>query len=224
MMIDRELMVRTFAGIDRFKAEGVDVPYRWNSHFQSSYPFWVDPKGNDLGEGAKYFHYNVSEAVKLMQAAGYSKDRPLETSYNAPSPFFSQEQMNIHAALAEQLNSSGVYRVKTEVIDYQTDYLPNYNTNGVKKPSGFYHNFEGISPQIVADWPDVDMYISAFMRPGGSFYKWEDGTPANFPNDGALMAMFDAQRGEFDTNKRYSILRDIQKHLAVKQYHVPAAS
>ncbi len=45
----------------------------------------------------------------------------------------------------------------------------------------------------------------------------------SFAHDTALTAMFDAQRAEFDTNKRYEILKNIQKHLALKMYHVPDA-
>jgi ABC-type transport system substrate-binding protein len=221
MLIDRDTNARVFGGVDVFEKDGVDASYRINSHFQSSWDdFWLDPTTNALGEGAKYFKLDPAEAIKLLSAAGYTKDKPLDFPFDLANNN-PQSTQNAFFAITEQLNSnsSGALRVKNNIIDYQTQFLPNYNTNGVKRPNGFYHEFKGISPQGVTDWPDIDMTIAAFMRVGGSFYKWEDGTEINFPNDAKLVSMFDAQRGEFDAKKRNEILKDIQKLLAVKQYH-----
>src|SRR5262249_7447751 len=59
MLIDRDQYMEVVAGTDRFTSAGLPVVANWNSHIPALNPEWLDPKKNELGEGAKYFHLNV---------------------------------------------------------------------------------------------------------------------------------------------------------------------
>ena len=77
----------------RLGAEGLNVETRWNSHVVAvEQGLWLDPKGKDFGANAKYFQHDLTEAKKLLAAAGYAsgiKDVPPArwpaTSCRAPS-------------------------------------------------------------------------------------------------------------------------------------------
>ena len=72
MLIDRDPWIDAFYNVSNFEAEGLPVDARWDSHYMAGEPpFWIDPKGDGLGEGAAYFKYNPEEAIKMIEAAGF---------------------------------------------------------------------------------------------------------------------------------------------------------
>ncbi|MGE0057329.1 MAG: ABC transporter substrate-binding protein [Dehalococcoidia bacterium] len=72
MAIDRDLFIDTVSNVAPFRAEGLPVETRWNSHLNATTEgWWLDPKGKDFGPNAKYFKLDIAEAKKLMAAAGF---------------------------------------------------------------------------------------------------------------------------------------------------------
>src|SRR4051794_41843002 len=71
MVIDRDSWIDAFYGVTQYEKDGLPVDARWDSHYMAGEPpYWLDPKGKGLGEGAAYFAHNVAEATKLIRAAG----------------------------------------------------------------------------------------------------------------------------------------------------------
>ncbi len=70
MAIDRDLFIDTFFNVPEFRSAGLPVETYWYSHLFPECANYTDPRGKDLGEGAKYFKHDVAEAKKLVAAAG----------------------------------------------------------------------------------------------------------------------------------------------------------
>src|SRR5207302_8607368 len=72
MMIDREALIELNTAPSVFTKEGFDVPQRIHTHISAGEENrWLDPKGKELGEGAKYLALNIEEAKKLLKAASF---------------------------------------------------------------------------------------------------------------------------------------------------------
>jgi ABC-type transport system substrate-binding protein len=56
----------------QFEAAGIPVEVQSTTHASRDELFWLDPEKGDLGAGSDNYKYNVAEAKKLIQAAGYS--------------------------------------------------------------------------------------------------------------------------------------------------------
>jgi ABC-type transport system substrate-binding protein len=62
MAMDRDILLEVFFNTKEFTDAGLTIKPYWHSHIGAGHPEWVDPRGTGLGEGAKYFQYNVAEA------------------------------------------------------------------------------------------------------------------------------------------------------------------
>src|SRR6185369_3327001 len=82
MTLDRDLIIDVNYDTERLQKEGFPVERRWNSALPGNYfsGWWLDPKGRDFGENAKYFKRDLAEAKKLMAAAGYTGEAIIATS------------------------------------------------------------------------------------------------------------------------------------------------
>ena len=73
----RELFLDTFYNVSQFASQGLPVVGRWDTSVTSTFEgWWLDPRGKDFGENAKYFTLgdrkkDIAEARSLLSAAGY---------------------------------------------------------------------------------------------------------------------------------------------------------
>src|SRR5205807_8092660 len=75
MSWDRDLWIAVQSNVDKFQAAGLQIETRWNTALPATddvYDWWLDPKGKEFGENAKYLKMDIAEAKKLMAAAGYA--------------------------------------------------------------------------------------------------------------------------------------------------------
>jgi peptide/nickel transport system substrate-binding protein len=70
MLIDRDIFIDTFFNTAEFRKVGLPAKTYWDSHLAFQALNHLDPRSGELGEGAKYFKYDPTEARKLMSAAG----------------------------------------------------------------------------------------------------------------------------------------------------------
>ena len=72
MMIDRESFANVIFNIDKFAADGLDLPFRYNTIVPGGWSdYWLDPTDKaKFGDSAKYLSYDLAEAKKLLSAAG----------------------------------------------------------------------------------------------------------------------------------------------------------
>jgi ABC-type transport system substrate-binding protein len=168
-------------------------------------PFWIDPKGNGLGEGAAYFQFNPEEAKKLIEASGVETPMKMPGAYNQNYNIDNQV-----ASIQGMLNDSGLFEITVQSYDNQI-----YNQT--------YHHAQGDHDGLVMGHSmcqsgDINNHISCRYAVGS-------GTRVLLPDvfDWYQKAwdMMVAQRSELDDGNRLSILNDIQKELALWMPAVP---
>ena len=76
MALDRDAMIDAAFNISNLRMKASPMEIRYNSHIQAEWTpsgYWLDPKGSDFGENAKYFKFNIEEAKKLLLRCGHSR-------------------------------------------------------------------------------------------------------------------------------------------------------
>jgi ABC-type transport system substrate-binding protein len=204
MMIDREAIVELNTAPSVFTKEGFDVPVRIHSHISAGEEGrWLDPRGKELGEGAKYLALNLDEAKKLLNAAGFTgKEVPF--TYFATNRY-SNAWPKQGEVLMDMLNTGGI-KIKPNVVDYDAEYNPRY-LNGKA-------SYDGLAMLPSSAGPDIDTHFaSKYTVNGRATYIAEPLGP--------ITELITAQRKEFDNAKRNALIKDIQKQLAVAMTAVP---
>jgi ABC-type transport system substrate-binding protein len=206
MLIDRDPWIDAFYNVSGFEDGGLPVDDRWDSHYMAGEsPFWIDPKGRQLGEGANYFKYDPAEAKKLIEAAG------LETPVSLPGVFSTSYQIeNQVQSLQGMLNDSGLFNISITGYDNQI-YNQTYHTAR--------GNHEGlVMGHSMCQSGDIDNHISCRYAVGSGARVLVPETYSWYQQAQDLMVK---QRSELDPAKRLTILNDLQKELALQMPAVP---
>lgn len=206
MMLDRDAMIELNFAPSVFRDQGFDVETRWATHISAGEEGrWIDPQRNqkELGEGAKFFQYDIAEAKKLMSAASQA-NLTSDFSYFATNRYSSAWPKQ-GEVLMDMLSQGGI-TIKPNVVDYDVEYNPKY-LNGKA-------NFDGLAMLPSSAGPDIDTHFAAkYTKDGRATYIAE-----TLPT--AINDLLEAQRREFDSAKRNELIKEIQRKMAV---HMPAA-
>src|SRR5690606_3875879 len=109
---------------DGLRREGLDMETRWNSHLSANWDrYWLDPQGSDFGPNAQYFQLNVEEAKKLLAAAGYPDGFAVTSAI--PAGGRSGAATELGQLVDGMMDAIGI-QVNEKLVDYNTDYIPNY--------------------------------------------------------------------------------------------------
>jgi peptide/nickel transport system substrate-binding protein len=205
MLLDRDLYIKTFGNVDEFEKAGLAVPTRWHSPIPCGEEgYWLDPKeGKDLGAGAKFFQFDPSEAKKLLAAAGHTKAVESKLTYSN-SGTDGQRQAEVMKGMWETNND---FRLTSQVVDFVSEFRPKYSQASNKH--------EGIAYSGASGYPDIDGWLWIYYKSGSERSGHLD---SNGQVDATLDDLISKQRVELDSNKRISIVKDIQRHLANKMY------
>jgi ABC-type transport system substrate-binding protein len=210
MSWDRDLYIETFGNTAAFENAGVAVEKKWNTAIAGFWPWWMDPKGKDFGPESAVFFHNLEESNKLMTAAGFSKDKPLATSFNLTSDSDGKKE----AVLAEMMHAGGMFKFNIEVHDKLTVWRPKYHYG--------YNLHEGFLRGSGGDGPELDLTLQAMWKSGRSQggadadrrgHVMPDGSPDTVLND--LIAK---QRTETDVERRQALLSEFQRYAAKTVY------
>jgi peptide/nickel transport system substrate-binding protein len=212
MLIDRDLFIDVRHNMTAFATAGLPVERRWSTLLSpGEEDFWLDPESSEFGENAKYLRYDVSEARKLLQAAG---NGVIDQSFTFVAGL---ELTQIHTDDVEVLRgmweATGDVKLRANPVDFSTVFLPRYVVNNPRR------DFEGKGGMVMAnipEQPEVDSMLAQFYSPGGGFYRFEP----DFPNDAHWDSLVQAQRSEFDETKRRALLHDLQRHAAARAYTI----
>ena len=218
MLIDRDLFIDTRYNLPTFAKQGLPTEKRWATIVSpGEESFWMDPKGSEFGENARYFKYDPGEAKKLVAAAGKS---PVEVpfSYIAGNEYGPDHRQDAEI-LKGMWEAGGDFKLSANVVDYTTVFLPRYSINS---PNRDMEGKGGVALAAVAALPEVDVVLGDWYIPGGTYYKFD----SDYPADAQWESLMKAQRTEFDLKKRQGIIKDIQRHAAGKMYtiHRPGAA
>ncbi len=212
MLMDRQLYVETVNNVKNFTDAGLTVPTRWHSHIASGEEAaWLDPQGKELGGN---FQYDPAEARKLLTAAGAKI--PIEADmtwfasgqYGATWPKYNE----LWKGMLEQ---DGLFRLKANVVDYQTVWLPQYlyGYSAGNKPG-----FNGVTLSLTTTFPDVDAYVFAMDHSKGQYIRRPESM-----YDARMDEILEKERREFDFKKRMDLVKEYQRYAASKMYDFPVS-
>ena len=101
MAMDRDAITSVIFNPKRYQDMGVKLNTYWNNPVSAGWgQYWLDPKGKDFGPAAQYLKFNVAEAKKLMDAAGFSQAaQQIEQTYS--THVITHVCMESHCCVAE---------------------------------------------------------------------------------------------------------------------------
>jgi ABC-type transport system substrate-binding protein len=214
MSIDRETFLEVRGNAEKIRAAGIPFETRWHTALAAgAYEgYWLDPRGKEFGENAKYYQHNVAEAKKLLEAAGYA--RGVESTANVAgnnaygTAGTDQEIMSGMAADAG-------FKFTMRERNFQTDYIPNIRDIGGK--------FEGWTLRGSATGLMSDLMarlIAEYHSKGSIFVTigFDAAGKGDGSGDPKLDADLEKALKERDVNRKKSLMHDIQRYLAKTQY------
>jgi ABC-type transport system substrate-binding protein len=222
MAFDRDSYIDAFYNVSNFEGEGLPV----NTYYytQMGYvPDWtLDPRdAGDFGENAKFYEYNVSEAMKLKQAAESDYEGGTYPSFVAGrvnavfGPIYAQ-QVEVMDQFAREIG----FDVEAYPLDYNLDYLPKVVTQQghFKIPDmGWAYAIGAVTSPDPTDL-FIWRYYSKAGVTSGSLGLGTDGAP---PADAEVDSLVEQARAEFDSDSRKDIIHQLQQMLSAQIYNVP---
>ena len=187
-----------------FQDAGLPAESYWDTFLSSGSwsGWWLDPKGPDFGENAKYFDFNLDEAKALMEAAGVTDfPMPYNMVYAGPGPssyppfFFPRAEVLIGFS-----RDSGLFDPQINLVNYATEW------NQYRQSKG---QFNGASWQPDVAPPDPTGALFNVLHPDGSYFQGGSQDLADL----AVKAL-----GEFDTDARKELVHEAQRINAKSQY------
>lgn len=212
MTWDRDLFIEVVNNVSKFEAEGLPMVTAWNSTYQANiFPgWWLDPKGKELGENAKYYQKNIAEAKKLLAAAGHANGLEYKAIFTPTGYSLSYTQAkDIINGMAQE----GGFRPVETPVNFNTEWRPQYVDNKGR--------FEGVATLTNLSPPDPgDNLYSHFNKGGARFNGYSaDGKGVNLDGDPWMNEQTTKMRREFDEKKRIALAHEFQRYEAKKMYN-----
>ena len=212
MSWDRDSYVDAVYNVSRFEAEGLPVQGRWNTAIYANFEgYWLDPKSKEFGPNAKYYEYNLSEAKKLLAAAGLAAG--LDVVSTTPGGNAYGIDYNKNLEIIENFAREAGFRVRRNEIDYTSDFIPNYR-NAKGKHEGWAQK---IGPGFA--WDAIGRYAYEYWSKGGdNFYGFSAAGKSDGAGDPQVDSLIEKAQAELDGEKRKQLSFDLQRYLAQKMY------
>jgi peptide/nickel transport system substrate-binding protein len=211
MALNRDLWIDVVYDTDTFRSQGLPVDTRWNTALPGSTDegWWLDPKSKDFGPNAKYYEHNVAESKKLLAAAGYANG--VEIQSHVVSSGLGVDFAKL-VEILEGFAAEAGFKLTPNLIDYNTDYVPNYRDSSGRF-SGISYRSLGASPVTAAVGELLDYRTGAFR-----WYGFDVNGRGDFSGDPHVDREVDKALAEFDFEKRRGIVHEMQRYLAQRQY------
>jgi ABC-type transport system substrate-binding protein len=166
--------------------------------------WWLDPKSQEAGTGAKWFRFDPGEAKKLLQAAGFEGQgfRFIFTN-NAYGERFNQGA----EATAGMLNQAG-FSAQMVPQDYLREYIAAGQT--------FFGNYEGAFYGLQTPFTDPHDYLFSMLHSGS--FRNHAGI-----DDARLEQLIEEEERTLNEAERVKKVHDIQRYAMERMYYVPVA-
>jgi len=155
-----------------------------------------------LGEGAKYYRHDPTEARRLLAAAGYPNGFPISMCFT-----------NYGSTLLVDITQLVQKDLKVVGIDARIDQ----KEYGAYIATCFYGKFDSTTFGPQTGFLEPDNFLV------GQYYPDELKNQSHI-NDPVVADMLVRQRRTFDVAKRRELIHDIQRYLAKQQYYVQMPS
>jgi ABC-type transport system substrate-binding protein len=226
MAWDRDLYISTTFNVDMFEAAGIPDETRWNAHlhYLDAYEgggWWLDPKGSQFGENAKYFQFDLEEAKKLLGAAGFPMDEELQVRYPNAAQFSLNDASQPLLGFWQDL---GLNLIQNGQTDYTQEYIPNN-----RDASG---EFEGIGIHSVTGNTPIQIHaisaLAAQHLPGSgvTFHGYDVTGAGDKSGDPQLIEILQKAQTTQDVATQKSLVQEAQRYLGKAMYsmHFPGTA
>ncbi len=183
MAMDRDKIADVIFDPKAYAAIGVKLDKFWNTPLSAGWgQYWLDPKSKDFGPGAQWLERNIPEAKKLLDAAGYNAQKPLDFDMVYPGVYYGRDWPSRVDTFQSMAADTGALRMKHASIDY-TKYIAGYwrggakfdginQKNGAQFPPGgaaaatafewliSYFTPKGVSTAVADAWPKLDEMLT----------------------------------------------------------------
>ncbi|HET8577568.1 MAG TPA: ABC transporter substrate-binding protein [Methylomirabilota bacterium] len=174
--------------------EGVGV---FNPAVPAALKEWSVPM-EQLGEGARYYKYDLKEARRLMAEAGYPNGFQATLDFTSYGSTILVDAMQL---LLKYLKDLGI------------DAKLNQKEYGAYITTTFYGKYDSMAFGPQTPFLDPDNFLYGLHVPGELKNQ-------SHVNDPVLTDMLIRQRRTFDIAKRRELIYDVQRYLAKQQYYV----
>ena len=213
MALDRDKFVDVIQDPKRFEALGVKLTTTWNNPMSAGYgDYYLDPKGKDLGPGAVWLQHNVAEAKKLLDAAGFNAQKPLEFDLVYPGAQYGADYPTRVDTWQAMAADAGI-KLNHAVVDYSNEYIPKYFRGGA--------TFEGKKVKTAMQYPpgsggaDPLVFFNRHVSSTGT----SSATGKFWPQ---IDDMLNKARGTLDVGQRKAAIQELQRYLADQMIIIPA--
>jgi peptide/nickel transport system substrate-binding protein len=167
--------------------------------------WWLDPRGSDMGPGAKYFKYDPAEARKLLAAAGYPDGLQVDV---ISTPGYGQVWVQGVELALQHLKSAGI-EANLKMQEY-TSYIG----------TTFKGQFEGGNVLVIGletPFTEPHDFLFNMYHPNGTRNH------ASL-NDPKLTSMIEQEVRTLDKAERKKQIYEIQRYLAEQMYYPPGTA
>ena len=174
-------------------------------------PFWLDPRGSEFGDNAKYFMRDLQTARQLMDAAGIGDgiDMKAISALAAYGAGFGQRIDLILSTIAD-----AGFRAEIDDFEYGTYITTVFSGQFPDDATGV-----AIAPVKGNTFEPDDNFFSIY-HPDSGRHNYGPG-PGDISENTALLDLFDEQRADLDAGNRVETIKDIQRIMAEQMYIVP---
>jgi peptide/nickel transport system substrate-binding protein len=217
LAIDRDAWIDAFNNVSGFEKDGLPVKTAWNTNLAAGAgSWWLDPQAKDFGSEAQWYAFNVTEAKKLLAAAGYPNGVSVDSIYIGGTQLGSDFQRRV--GVMDTFTQDVGFKVSPKVIDYTAEYVPILRDSNGKFEGWGYR--AGGSPANDAVAYLSTLYHSKYGGPG--FLGFDVNGKGDGSGDPEIDSALNKARAETDSNKRLALVHDVQRMLAKHMYMVPA--
>jgi peptide/nickel transport system substrate-binding protein len=207
MSTDRDLFINVVYNTDTFSKEGLAMEQWWDSALPHNVwtGWWQDPKGQDW---AKFYKHDITEAKKLLTAAGYADG--VQTNVRYPATGYPNTYYLYIDTILAMVPDAG-FRTQIHTVNFGTEWRPQLaDARG---------QFEGVSFILDSGGAEPANYLYLHYHIKGSLNHGYDPDGLNRrEGDPTLNDLTTKGRLEFDEKKRMELASEIQKYEAKKVY------
>ena len=214
MSWERDLFIDTVYNVGKFEAEGLPMETRCSSILQAESweGWWLDPKGSDFGENARYYEHNIDEAKALLSAAGHPDGLDFDSAVPLDSPYGPTYVRDID--IVTGMTQETGFRANQSDPMFATEFRQTYSQgNGDFSGLSYVNLFSaGIDP---ASW-----FFRYLNSAGSVFYGFDVDGSSSHKGDPKLDDLTNKLRLEADAEAAMALAHDIQRYAAAKMYFI----